>query len=372
MDFAELKEALRARADAGGRGSLPSSGEASFGTLSVREIREDKREVDFVCSTERLDSWGTILEQDWDLKRYKANPVVLYAHNSRELPIGQARMVRVEGEGAKRQLVATIWFSDKHQRAREVWDLVVEKTLRGISVGFDFRSYRFEMEQDVEYLILSDLELIELSITPTPANQDCLSQLRARASAPLTRGADPAPAPVPTTPKPATRSAEKKTMDEKQIEALQTRAAELTTKNLELEGRAKMAESSLATVTKERDDLGTRSTALDAQNKALVTERDAAVKRADSAEDKVIGLEVDALVGKKIAPSERDTYVRLRKVDPKLFDDMIGQRQVMPHETQMIPNTGNQSPPPPAGNARNTKAVDDINDRLLKMAAAKD
>lgn len=161
-------------------------------------------------------------------------------------------------------------------------------------------------------------------------------------------------------------------MDEKQIEALQTRAAELTTKNLELEGRAKMAESSLATVTKERDDLGTRSTALDAQNKALVTERDAAVKRADSAEDKVIGLEVDALVGKKIAPSERDTYVRLRKVDPKLFDDMIGQRQVMPHETQMIPNTGNQSPPPPAGNARNTKAVDDINDRLLKMAAAKD
>lgn len=160
-------------------------------------------------------------------------------------------------------------------------------------------------------------------------------------------------------------------MDEKQIEALQTRAAELTTKNLELEGRAKMAESALATITKERDDLGTRSAALDTQNKALVVERDAASKRADSAEDKVIGLEVDALVGKKIAPAERDTYVRLRKVDPKLFDDMIGQRQVMPHETQIIPGAGNGAPPPPAGDKRGAASVDDINDRLLKAADAK-
>lgn len=351
MDFAELKKALRARANEAGRGSLPSGGEASFSTLSVREIREDKREVDFVCSTERLDSWGTILEQDWDLKRYKANPVVLYAHNSRELPIGQARSVRVEGEGAKRQLVATIWFSDKHQRAREVWDLVVEKTLRGISVGFDFRSYRFEMEKDVEYLILSDLELIELSITPTPANQDCLSQLRARASAPLTRGADPAPAPVPTTPKPATRSAEKKTMDEKQIEALQTRAAELSNKNVELEVASKRA-------AEERDAATARAKTAETQLATVTTERNEATgklsietKRADAAEAEINKLEVRALVGKKISPAEEAEFVELRSTNKPLFERMLAKKEDMPHERQVIPAKGDQTPTPPAGNS---------------------
>lgn len=362
LSFAELKEALRARADKDGRGSLPSSGEAAFGTLSVRAIREEAREVDFVCSTERLDSWGTILEQDWDLTRYRANPVVLYAHSSRELPIGQARNVRVEGNGKKRQLVATVWFSDKHQRAREVWDLVVEKTLRGISVGFDFRSYRFEMQDEVEYLVLSDLELIELSITPTPANQDCLSQLRARASAPLTRASGDASTKTHP-PKAATRSAEKKTMDEKQIEALQTRAAELTTKNLELEARAKAAESSLATVTKERDIAAERALAFETQNKALVIERDAATTRATAAEAANIGLEVDALIGKKIAPSERDWAVRLRKSDKSLFDEMVAQRQVMPHETQMIPSAGNQTPPPVARDTTDEEDLAEFNAR---------
>lgn len=343
--FAELKEALRARADEGGRYVLPSDGNTAFSTLHVRAIREEMREVDFICSTEKLDTWGTILEQDWDLKRYKANPVVLYAHKSRELPIGQAKNIRVEGSGAARQLVATVWFSDAHQMARDVWTLVLERTLRGISVGFDFSSCRFEMVDDVEHLVLSGLELIELSITPTPSNGDCLAQIRARASAPLNRASgDASPK---TTPKAAPRSTEKKTMNEEEIKALQLRTAELSTKNLEIEARAKAAESALEKTAKERDELSARFAAIETQNKALVGERDAAIERAVGAEKQVIGLEVDALVGKKITPAERDTFARLREVDKKLFDDMVAQRQVMPHGQQMIPDVGNQTPPPP-------------------------
>lgn len=347
MDFAALKDALRSRDSAGGRWALPSNGEPVLRMMSVREIREDAREVDFVCSTEALDSWGTILEQDWDLKRYKANPVVLFAHKSRDLPIGQGRNVRVEGTGSERQLVATVWFSDKHQTAREVWELVREKTLRGISVGFDFKSYRFEMEKDVEYLILSDLELIELSVTPCPANPDCLSQLRARASAPLTRGADVAPAPSPTPPKPAQRSAEKTTMDEKQIEELQKRTAELTLKNAEIEARAKA-------LTEERESLTKSVATLTSERDAATSKLELETKRADEAETIINKLEVRALVGKKITPAEEPEFVELRSTNKALYERMLAKKDDMPHEKQVIPDVANQTPPTPAGDTRSS------------------
>ena len=231
--FAELRAELKQRAD-GKALPLPHAGEPLYRSMSIRAIRKDKREVDFVCSTESLDSHGTILAQDWDrdggvgLSRFSANPVILYNHNisMRDLPIGQGRNVHVEGEGADRQLVATVWFSEKTQLAREAWELVEEGTLRGISVGFDWSSLRFEERGDVEIIVLYGLELIELSITPTPSNGDCLArQLRARAGAPLTRP-DASSKPLTTpTPKAAERSAQApsarkdKTMTEEEIKA---------------------------------------------------------------------------------------------------------------------------------------------------------
>lgn len=366
--LAELKQLLAKHEQSNGRFVLPEEqGEPAFSMLAIREIREDKREVDFICSTERLDSYGTVLEQDWaenggrGLKRFQANPVLLYAHNSWDLPIGQARSVHVEGIGSDRRLVATVWFSDVHERAREVWALVKERTLRGISVGFKWNSYRFQKEGDKEFLILSDLELRELSITPCPSNPDCLAQLRARAAAP-SAGAHPhrtpgPRAPDPITPKAAERSAQApsarkdKTMTEEEIKALQTRAAELSNKNIELEvaskraieerdaalTRAKTAETQLATVTTERDE---------ANGKLTI-----ATKRATDAEAEVNKLEVRALVGKKIAPAEEAEFVELRSTNKPLYDRMLAKKDDMPHERQIIPATGNQSPPPPAGNS---------------------
>lgn len=355
--LAELKQLLAKHETTGGRFVLPDEqGEPAFHMLGIREIREDAREVDFICSTERLDSYGTVLEQDWaenggkGLKRFLANPVLLYAHNGWDLPIGQARSVRVEGTGSDRRLVATVWFSDVHERAREVWALVKERTLRGISVGFKWNSYRFQKEGDKEFLILSDLELRELSITPCPSNPDCLAQLRARASAPLNRTPASRDVRAVPTPKAAARSTEK-TMTEEEIKALQTRAAELSNKNVELEvaskraveerdaaaARAKTAETQLATVTTERNE---------ATSKLSVE-----MKRADAAEAEINKLEVRALVGKKISPAEEAEFVELRSTNKPLFERMLAKKEDMPHERQVIPAKGDQTPTPPAGNS---------------------
>ena len=157
-------------------------------------------------------------------------------------------------------------------------------------------------------------------------------------------------------------------LTEDEIKSLQTRAAELSNKNLELDAVAKRAvadaeaattravnaEAQLASVTSERDDA----------SKKLAIE----TKRAADAEATIIGLEVRALVGKKIAPAEEAEFVELRSTNKQLYERMLAKRSEMPHEKQVIPDAGNQTPPPSVGDAKrdDDKDLADFNASLPK------
>lgn len=176
----------------------------SRAAISADSTSAETRSVDVLASTEALDSHGTILRQNWDLSRYRENPVVLYAHDSSELPIGTASNVRVEN-GALR---ATLTFStvDLNPQAEQVWLNVKGGVLRGISVGFWPRTVRFEKHDDREVLVLDDLELLEISVVPVGSNPETLAEMRARALADSNQGGTERPAPLPkpqTSPSPA-------------------------------------------------------------------------------------------------------------------------------------------------------------------------
>lgn len=145
-----------------------------------RSESPESRTVDVTASDETIDSYGDIVEQKWDLERYATNPVVLYAHDSDDLPIGCAENVRVEN-GALR---ATLRFAsaEANPLAERVWRSIQEGTLRAVSVGFYPRTVRYEMRDDREVCVLSDNELREISVVPVPANPNALAQLRARAA----------------------------------------------------------------------------------------------------------------------------------------------------------------------------------------------
>jgi HK97 family phage prohead protease len=146
-------------------------------SLHLKSVREEAREVDFICSTSAIDSYGEIVDQSWDLRRYATNPVVLWAHNSRDLPIGQARNVGVV-DGA---LQATIYFSKANPEAETIWQLVLEKTLRSVSVGFLPNTIRVEKRDGEDVCVLCDNELYEISVTSIPANPEALAKMKARA-----------------------------------------------------------------------------------------------------------------------------------------------------------------------------------------------
>src|SRR5689334_6762020 len=92
----------------------------SFGiTIKAGWVDDKKRSVRVIASTAAIDSYDEIVEQSWQLERYRSNPVVLYGHNrvgflglggapEKTLPVGYASDVAV----VNGQLEATLNFVD--------------------------------------------------------------------------------------------------------------------------------------------------------------------------------------------------------------------------------------------------------------------
>lgn len=333
---------------------------ARFHALEVRKVDLDKREVDFDCSDESPDTYDTIIRQDWRLERYTKNPVVLYNHAGHEedcLPIGQALNVRVEGSGGKRKLVCTVRFASEKANpfAEQCFQSVVEGTLRGISVGFIPHAYVWEMREDVEYLVFTDVELVELSLTPLPSNANALAKLRSavaeerraqqQISAPQ-RGAGGEP-----------------NMDEKEKAALEARASAAEDRANKAETRAAKAEASAS----EFEKRAAQIEVLEQQNKRLVEERDAASVRAEKAENEIIVRDVKALVGVKISPAEEQNFIDLRRANPDLFHRMVEQRTAMGHMKPAIPEEVEGAKP--GATTTNTRDVSDLTDLVAKVEA---
>ncbi len=160
-----------------------------YRSLQIKAPAIDKsaRSVDVIASTDALDAYGERVTQDFDLARYKANPVVLWNHNlgaifsgpQASLPIGYARNVGVR-DG---QLEATLVFVDEaaNPLAELVWQGFLQNSIHAVSIGFNPGTVATEKENGQEYVRLSQNELYEISVTCMGANADAVARARARA-----------------------------------------------------------------------------------------------------------------------------------------------------------------------------------------------
>ena len=133
---------------------------------------EEERVLNFKISTETPDSYDDVIKADgWDLERFKKNPVVLWAHDHRQPPIGQALSVGVENG----DLVASAKFADAetYAFADTVFRLLQGKFLRATSVGFFPQEWTFDEERGGYNFMKQDL--FEFSVVPVPANPDALA-----------------------------------------------------------------------------------------------------------------------------------------------------------------------------------------------------
>ena len=105
-------------------------------SLAPGSLNDSTRCVDFIASTDAVDSYDEIVEQDWILDRYMANPVVLFGHNSRDLPVGTCLECAVVDRGGRKQLEARIRFlsAEANPMAEQVFHSIKEGALRAVSV----------------------------------------------------------------------------------------------------------------------------------------------------------------------------------------------------------------------------------------------
>lgn len=120
-----------------------------------------------VGSTGSIDRHGeSINPMGWKLENYLKNPVVLWGHDYRALPIGKAIKVWIE----KGQLMFDIQLSKTLEEAKKVWGLIQEEIVRSVSVGF----IPLKLDETGEYT-WAEQELLELSFVTVPANPEALT-----------------------------------------------------------------------------------------------------------------------------------------------------------------------------------------------------
>jgi HK97 family phage prohead protease len=151
--------------------------------LTVTEDRSGR----FIASSNRVDRYGDIIEQSWDLDDFWRNPVFLWGHQSWQTPIGWVR-----------EFAANAAMTATHARVEflpegvdpfvdKLFRLVKLKALRAVSVGFipvELEDILDEEHHWTGYRFLRS-QLMELSLVTVPANPDAVQ---------LARSIDPHPA----------------------------------------------------------------------------------------------------------------------------------------------------------------------------------
>lgn len=136
--------------------------------MAVTKSAADSGEFEVIISTADMDRQGEIVDQNgWQLDRYLANPVVLWAHDYSSLPIGVCESLTKDANG---NLVAKGKFApaEANPFAQQVRKLYDAKMVRATSVGF------IPLDFDGANKI-TKAELLEFSFVPVPANPFALS-----------------------------------------------------------------------------------------------------------------------------------------------------------------------------------------------------
>ena len=134
------------------------------------------RAVDIVISTDTPDRDRDIIAvEGWDLRSYRRNPVVLFAHDYASLPVARGENVRAED--GKLKATAKFVPADIYPFAETIYRMLAGGWMNAASVGF--RPLEWNYNEDRHGVDFNRTELLEFSIVPVPANAECLVEARA-------------------------------------------------------------------------------------------------------------------------------------------------------------------------------------------------
>ncbi len=150
-----------------------------YRSAQIEDIRED-RTFRFIASTNSVDRYEDIIEQNWDLEEFWRNPVLLWAHNHWDPPIGSVKSFETNDARTESVAIAQLLPEGEDEFVDQIGRLLKARFLRAVSVGFLPLS-RIDRKDAkgrwIGYRYLKS-KLIELSVVSVPANPDAVQLAR--------------------------------------------------------------------------------------------------------------------------------------------------------------------------------------------------
>ena len=143
------------------------------------DIEDGERAVIATISNSSVDRDNeVVLPKGGNLEQFQKNPVVLWAHESWNPPIGKMAWVKVTAKG----IVAKTIFATT-ERADEIYELFKGGFLRAFSIGFESKERRLPTAKEIEKnpdwkdvrFVHAKWDLFEYSVVPIPANPGALA-----------------------------------------------------------------------------------------------------------------------------------------------------------------------------------------------------
>lgn len=132
-------------------------------------------QIEAIIATNTIDRHGEILEIDGvDLKQFKKNPVVLWAHDYSGLPIAKAISISKNKDG---QIVSKMEFNPDDEFSMKVYNAVKNGFLSAFSIGFIPTDGTYD--EKINGYRWTKSEMLEYSVVPVPANAEALVQAKA-------------------------------------------------------------------------------------------------------------------------------------------------------------------------------------------------
>ena len=146
---------------------------SSFESKAFSKGSKSLRISGYANTTTKDRSGDIVTAEAWakGVENFRKNPVMLYQHKH-DCPIGRFDKITVDKKGI--YVEGTV--SDAAEKNHGVQTLIKDGALKSFSVGFRVKDGKFNRAD--ESMIITDVELLEISVVSVPCNQDSLFSIK--------------------------------------------------------------------------------------------------------------------------------------------------------------------------------------------------
>ena len=146
---------------------------SSFETKAVKKGSKSLKIAGYANTITKDRAGDVVTAQAWakGVENYRRNPVLLYQHKH-DAPIGRVDKITVDKKG----IFVEAAVSEAAERNQGIQTLIRDGALKSFSVGFRVKDGKYNREDDT--MMITDVELMEISVVSVPCNQDSLFSIR--------------------------------------------------------------------------------------------------------------------------------------------------------------------------------------------------